>query len=75
MTYTTAIELSDLMKCECPTPSSFKFINNSNIKNAWNNNGNRMKHQSLLSALGLQKVHVHQERPLQVCFVDMVIAS
>ena len=27
MTYTTAIELSDLMKGECPTPSSAKTIN------------------------------------------------
>ena len=36
MTYTAAIELSDLMKGECPTPSSAKATinidNNSNIK-------------------------------------------
>ena len=69
ITYITAInQLSDLMKCECPTPSSTKATN-SNIKNAWNNiNGIRMKHQSLLSAQ--HKVHVHQERPSQF---DMVI--
>ena len=37
MTYTAAIELSDLMKGECPTPSSAKATintdHNSNIKN------------------------------------------
>ena len=63
MTYTTAIELSDLMKGECPTPSSAQATintdHNSNITNACNS-GNRMKHQSLLSAQ--RKVHVHQER-------------
>ena len=41
-TYMTAIKLSDLMKGECPTPSSAKATvnidHNSNIKNAWNNN-------------------------------------
>ena len=77
MTYymTAIIQPSDLMKCECPIPSSAKATiissdHNSNIKNAWNNiNGIRMKHQSLLSAQ--HKVHVHQESPSQF---DMVIA-
>ena len=66
MTYTAAIELSDLMKGECPTPSSAKAAinidHNSNIKNILLAiNGNC----SLLSAQ--QKVHVHQERPSQLC--------
>ena len=45
MIFTTAIELSDLMKSECPTPSYAKANidhNSFNIKNAWND-------QSLLS--------------------------